>query len=86
MFIWQLVAFLAGRGAAKSFSGLETSYRFAQLTDVHIEPFYNPERGHLKGGVCRVPEAFNKSSCVPFKASCLKSLLHLIPLILSHPP
>ncbi|CAE7770760.1 Sphingomyelinase phosphodiesterase C [Symbiodinium microadriaticum] len=67
MFIWQLVAFLAGRGAAKSFSGLETSYRFAQLTDVHIEPFYNPERGHLKGGVCRVPEAFNKSSCVPFK-------------------
>ncbi|CAK9020373.1 Sphingomyelinase phosphodiesterase C (ASM-like phosphodiesterase C) [Durusdinium trenchii] len=43
------------------------SYRFAQLTDVHIEPFYNPENGHLKGDVCRVAEAFNKSTCIPFQ-------------------
>jgi len=45
----------------------DTAYRFMQLTDVHIEPFYNPDNGHAKGGVCRVDEAFNKTTCVPFR-------------------
>ena len=61
--LWDL--FSGGSSTAKP--GPPVSYRFAQLTDVHIEPFYNPERGHLKGGVCRVPEAFNKSRCIPFE-------------------
>eukprot|EP00747_Dinoflagellata_sp_TGD_P122058 gnl/TRDRNA2_/TRDRNA2_173542_c2_seq2.p1 gnl/TRDRNA2_/TRDRNA2_173542_c2~~gnl/TRDRNA2_/TRDRNA2_173542_c2_seq2.p1 ORF type:complete len:620 (-),score=65.58 gnl/TRDRNA2_/TRDRNA2_173542_c2_seq2:252-2009(-) len=44
-----------------------TAYKFVQVTDVHMEPFYNPEYGHAKGDVCRAPEAYNKSQCVPFK-------------------
>lgn len=56
----------SGKGG-KGGKQLKISYRFAQLTDVHIEPFYNPENGHLKGDVCRIPEAFNKSSCIPFQ-------------------
>lgn len=42
-------------------------YRFVQFTDIHMEPFYNPENGHAKGDVCRVAEAFNKSQCIPFR-------------------
>jgi len=45
----------------------DIAYRFVQITDIHMEPFYNPDRGHAKGSVCRRPEAFNKSQCVPFK-------------------
>lgn len=43
------------------------AYHFVQVTDLHMEPFYNPENGHAHGNVCRVPEAFNKSQCMPFK-------------------
>ena len=32
----------SGKGG-KGGKQLKISYRFAQLTDVHIEPFYNPE-------------------------------------------
>jgi len=65
-----MLASLWGSGMAKGGKGgkhLKISYSFAQLTDVHIEPFYNPENGHLKGDVCRIHEAFNKSMCIPFK-------------------
>jgi hypothetical protein len=45
----------------------DIGYRFVQFTDIHMEPFYNPENGHAKGDVCRVSEAFNKSQCIPFR-------------------
>ncbi|CAJ1390800.1 unnamed protein product [Effrenium voratum] len=45
----------------------KVAYRFVQLTDIHMEPFYNPHNGHNKGDVCRVDEAFNKSQCIPFR-------------------
>ena len=40
---------------------------FVQITDLHMEPFYNPENGHQHGNVCRIPEALNKSTCAPFR-------------------
>lgn len=112
------------------------SYRFAQLTDVHIEPFYNPEwlvigglvpavpnsrfpmvrsrficnpdvssytcfikadghvncflckcpspagdlrNGHMKGDVCRVSEAFNKSECTFGQSVAMGAVLTRMP-------
>jgi len=42
------------------------SYHFVQVTDIHMEPFYNPENGHVSAGVCRAPEAASTDKCVPF--------------------
>mmetsp|Transcript_63414 Transcript_63414/g.138091 ORF Transcript_63414/g.138091 Transcript_63414/m.138091 type:complete len:612 (+) Transcript_63414:110-1945(+) len=44
-----------------------TAYSFAQITDLHLEPFYSPDRGHAKGHVCRGDDAANKSLCTAWR-------------------
>lgn len=45
----------------------EKPYHFVQITDLHLEPFYSPERHHEKKDVCRAKEAYNHSECVAFE-------------------
>eukprot|EP00442_Polarella_glacialis_P000367 CAMPEP_0115086134 /NCGR_PEP_ID=MMETSP0227-20121206/22383_1 /TAXON_ID=89957 /ORGANISM="Polarella glacialis, Strain CCMP 1383" /LENGTH=617 /DNA_ID=CAMNT_0002475491 /DNA_START=83 /DNA_END=1938 /DNA_ORIENTATION=- len=62
-----LDAFTAAMRSDEEAAEGDIGYRFVQFTDIHMEPFYNPENGHAKGDVCRVSEAFNKSQCIPFR-------------------
>ena len=55
------------RAAGLSILAAGSKKFFVQITDLHMEPFYNPENGHQHGNVCRIPEALNKSTCAPFR-------------------